>query len=66
MELSACYHSVQHFLAFYLLSKNLKIKIRDVCSELLFYFIRKEKRLSVFENEVLRRIFGPMKDEVTK
>jgi hypothetical protein len=27
--------------------------------------LRKECRLSVFENKVLRRIFGPKRDEVT-
>jgi hypothetical protein len=27
--------------------------------------LREEHRLSVFENRVLRRIFGPKKDEVT-
>jgi hypothetical protein len=27
--------------------------------------LRKERRLSVFENRVLRRIFGPKWDEVT-
>jgi hypothetical protein len=28
--------------------------------------LRKERRLRVFENRVLRRIFGPKKDEVTR
>ena len=27
--------------------------------------LREERKLSVFENKVLRRIFGPRKDEVT-
>jgi hypothetical protein len=27
--------------------------------------LREEHRLGAFENRVLRRIFGPMKDEVT-
>jgi hypothetical protein len=27
--------------------------------------LREELRLSVFENRVLRRLFGPMSDEVT-
>jgi len=27
--------------------------------------LRKERRLRVFENRVLRRIFGPKRDEVT-
>ena len=28
-------------------------------------YIREERRLRVFENRVLRRIFGPKRDEVT-
>jgi hypothetical protein len=28
--------------------------------------LREERRLRVFENRVLRRIFGPKKDEVTR
>jgi len=27
--------------------------------------LREERRLNVFENRVLRRIFGPKRDEVT-
>jgi len=27
--------------------------------------LREERRLKVFENRVLKRIFGPMRDEVT-
>jgi len=33
--------------------------------ETLSLTVREERRLSVFENRVLRRIFGPMRDEVT-
>ena len=33
--------------------------------ETWYFTTRKERRLRVFENRVLRRIFGPMKDEVT-
>jgi hypothetical protein len=28
--------------------------------------LREERRLRVFENRVLRRIFGPKRDEVTR
>jgi len=28
--------------------------------------LREERRLRVFENRVLRRVFGPKRDEVTK
>jgi len=56
-----------------LLSKNLKIKIcRTIilpfvlyeCENLLLT-LREECRLRVFENRVLRRIFGPKREEVT-
>jgi len=56
-----------------LLSKNLKIKIyRTIILPVVLYgcetwslTLREEGKLRVFENMVLRRIFGPRKDEVT-
>ena len=53
--------------------KNLKIKIyRTVILPVVLYgcetwsfTLREERRLRVFENRVLRRIFGPKRDEVT-
>ena len=56
-----------------LLSKNLKIKIqRTITLPVVLYgcetwslTLKEERRLRVFENRVLRRIFGPKKDEVT-
>jgi len=58
---------------FSLPSKNLKIKIyRTIILPVVLYgfetwslTLREERRLRVFENRVLRRIFGPKKDEVT-
>jgi len=55
------------------LSKNLKIKIyRNIILPVVLYgcetwslTLREERRLRVFENRVLRRIFGPKRDEVT-
>jgi hypothetical protein len=55
-----------------LLSKNLKIKIyRTIILPAVLYgcenwslTLREESRLRVFENKVLRRIFGPKRDEV--
>jgi hypothetical protein len=55
-----------------LLSKNLKIKIyRTIILPVVLYgceswslTLREECRLRVFENKVLRRIFGPKRDEV--
>ena len=56
-----------------LLSKNLKIKIyRNIILPVVLYgcetwslTLREERRLRVFQNKVLRRIFGPRRDEVT-
>ena len=70
---NACYHSVQNRFSSRLLSKNLKIKIyRTVILPVVLYGcetwslrLREEKKLRVFENMVLRRIFGPRREEVT-
>ena len=70
---NACYHSVQNLLSSRLLSKNLKIKIyRTIILPVVLYgcltwslTLRKKRRLRVFENRVLRRVFGPKRDEVT-
>jgi len=64
---SACYHSVQNLLLSSLLSKNLKISMYRtiilsvvLCGcETLSLTLREECRLRLFENRVLRRIFGP-------
>ena len=55
------------------LPKNIKIKIyRNVILPDVLYgcetwslTLREERRLRVFENRVLRRIFGPKREEVT-
>ena len=70
---NACYHSVQNVLCSSFLSKNLKIKIyRTIILPVALYgceswslTLREERRLRVFENRVLRIIFGPKRDEVT-
>jgi len=56
-----------------LLSKNLKIKIyRTIIFSVVLYgsgtwslTLREERKLKAFENMVMRRIFGPRRDEVT-
>ena len=63
----------QGLLSSRLLSKNLKIKIyRNIILPVVFYgcetwllTLREERRLRVFENRALRRVFGPKRDEVT-
>jgi hypothetical protein len=57
-----------------LLSKNLKIRIyRTIILPVVLYgceawslTLREKRRLKVFENRVLRRMFGPKRDEVTE
>ena len=64
---------MQILLSSSLLSKNLKIKIyRTIILPVVLYgcetwslTLRDEHRLRVFENRVLRRIFGPRRDGVT-
>ena len=56
-----------------LLSKNLEINIfRTIILPVVLYgceswslTLREERKLRVFENMVLRRIFGPRRDEIT-
>jgi len=56
-----------------LLSRKLKIKIyRTIILPVVLYgceawslTLREERKLRVFENMVLRRIFGPRRDDVT-
>jgi hypothetical protein len=63
----------QNLLSSRLLSKNIKIRIyKSIILPVVLYryetwslTLREEHRLRVFENRVLRRIFGPMRDEVT-
>ena len=70
---NACYYSVQNLLSSSLVSKKLKIKIYRtiILSDVLYgcetwsLTLREERRLRVFENRVLRRVFGPKRDEVT-
>jgi hypothetical protein len=67
---NACYHSVQNLLSSRLLSKNIKIRIyKTIILPVVLYgcetwslTLREEHRLRVFENRVLRRIFGPKRE----
>jgi hypothetical protein len=72
-SVNACYHSVQSLLSSHLLSRNVKVKMyKTIILPVVLYgcetwslTLREEHRLRVFENRVLRRIFGPKGDEVT-
>jgi len=67
---NACYHSAQNLLSSTSLSKNIKIKIhRTIILSVVLcgceswpLKVREEGRLRVFENRVLRRIFGSKRD----
>jgi len=69
---NVCYHSVQNLLSSSLISKNIKSKIyRTIILPAILYgcktwslTLREEHWLRVFENRVLRRIFGPRRDGV--
>jgi len=64
---SSCYHSVQNLLSSSLLSKNLKTKVYStIILPVVLYgcetwslTLQEERKLRVFKNMVLKRIFGP-------
>ena len=64
---------MQNILSFGLLSRNLKIKIYGTIILLVVLYgcetwsltLKEERRLRVFENKVLRRVFEPKRDELT-
>jgi hypothetical protein len=68
---NACYYSVQNLLSSGLISKTLKIKIyKTIILPVVLYGCEtwsltsgEEHRLRVFENRVLRKIFGPKRKE---
>jgi hypothetical protein len=70
---NACYHSVQSLLSSRTLYRNVKVKIhKTIILPVILYWretwsltLREEHRLRVFEKSVIRRIFGPKRDEVT-
>jgi hypothetical protein len=69
---NACCHSVQNVWCSRLLSKNIKNTVYKTIILPVVYrcetwslTLRDEHRLRVFENRVLRRKYGPKKDEVT-
>jgi hypothetical protein len=70
---NTCCCSVQSLLPSHLLSRNVKVKIyKTIIMPVVFYgwemwcvTLREEHRLRVFENRVLRGIFGPERDQVT-
>ncbi|KAJ4445794.1 hypothetical protein ANN_12479 [Periplaneta americana] len=69
---NACYYSVQKLSSSSLLSKNMKVRIYKTVILPVFLYgcetwtltLREEHRLRVFENKVLRKIFGAKRDEI--
>ena len=69
----ACCYSLEKILSSRLLSKKLKVKTYKIIilpvvlygCETWSLTLREEHRLRVFENRVLRKIFGAKKDEIT-
>jgi hypothetical protein len=63
---NACYHSVQNPLSSLLLSKNLKVRIYEAIILAVVLYrcqtwsltLKEEDKLRVFENRVLRKVFG--------
>jgi hypothetical protein len=73
MIIIPCYHSVQKLLSSHLLSKNVKVRVyKNIVLPVVLYgcetwslTVREEHKLRMFENRVLRRIFGPKRGGVT-
>jgi hypothetical protein len=69
---NACYHLIQNLLSSRLLANNIKVRIYEtIIFHMVLYgcetwslTLREEHKLRVFGNRVLRRIFGPKRDEV--
>jgi hypothetical protein len=70
---NSCCYSVQNILSARLQSKNIKNDVYKIIvlpvvlygCETRSLTLKGERRLGLFENRVLRRIFGPKRDEVT-
>jgi hypothetical protein len=64
---NVCYHLVQSLLSSHLLSRNVKVKIYKtiILPVVLYGCDTWSLTLRVFENRVMRRIFGPKRDDIT-
>jgi len=68
----ACYSTVYNFMSSRFLCKSIKIKIyKTIILSVVLYgcdawslTLREEHRVRMLENRVLRRIFGPKREEV--
>ena len=69
---NACYFSLEKILSSGLFSKKLKVNTYKIILPVVLYgcetwsvTLREEQRLKVFENKVLRKIFGAKRNEIT-
>ena len=70
---NACYYSLEKILSSLQLSKKLKVNtFKTIITPVVLYgceiwtlTLREEHRLRVFQNKVLRKIFGAKRDEIT-
>jgi hypothetical protein len=70
---NACYYSIQKLLSSRLQSKNIKTTVYKIMILLVVFYgcetlsltLREEHGLRVFENRLLRKIFGPKRDDMT-
>jgi uncharacterized protein (UPF0548 family) len=63
---NACYHSVQNLMSSRLLSKNVKVRTHETIILPMVLYGRETWSLTLSENRVLRRIFGPKRNGVTR
>ena len=72
---NACYYSLEKMLSCRLVSKKLKVnKYKTIILPLVLYgceiiwslILREVHKLRVYENKVLRKIFGGKRDEITR
>jgi hypothetical protein len=69
---NACCHLVQNLLSSHLLTKNLKIRIHNITILLVILYgsetcpliLTEQLRLRMFESRLLRRIFGPLRNDM--
>ena len=68
---NACYYSVQELFSSQILSRNIKLRICETTilpvvlygSDTWSLTLKEEERLRVFEKKILRKIFGPNREE---
>ena len=73
LNYDAVYHSVTNVLSSNLIFKNIKVEVyKNIILRVVLYgcetwslTLREDCRLRLFENRVLRKIFGPTRDRIS-